>query len=79
MMFKASEQMQRKILAFLRKDDLYFSVFFYVRQRLDMSKTYLLQKIKINAKQKFVDSRMKPKEGQMSLSNDFKNQKIYMS
>ena len=42
--------MQRKILAFLRKDDLYFSVFFYVRQRLDMSKTYLLQKIKINAR-----------------------------
>ena len=79
MMFRASEQMQRKILAFLRKDDLYFSVFFYVRQRLDMSKTYLLQKIKINAKQKFIDSRMKPKEGQMSLSNDFKNQKIYMS
>ena len=60
MMFKASESMQRRILTYLKKDDAYFSVFFYLKQRLNLSKSYLLQKIKVNAKQKFIDSRMKP-------------------
>jgi hypothetical protein len=45
MMQKASESMQRRILVLLKKDELYFSMFYYLKKRLNISKIYLLQKI----------------------------------
>ena len=49
-MYKASESMQRRILTLLKKDELYFSMFFYLKKRLNISKIYLLQKIQSNAR-----------------------------
>jgi hypothetical protein len=77
MMHKATESMQRRILALLRKDDLYFKVFYYLKTRLNLSKTYLIEKITSGARQKFIKSRMK--HSSVPLSSDFKSQKIYMS
>jgi hypothetical protein len=64
-MFKSSESMQRRMLSILKKDDLYFKMFFYLKTRLNLSKIYLLQKIKMNAKQKFIklaDAKLQKKE-----------------
>ena len=74
-MFQAGEKQQTRILELLKKDDRFFNVFFYIKQRLIVSKNYLLMKIKLGAKTKFTSKRMKtqPVEaGKETFSSAFK-------
>jgi len=45
-MINSTEENQRKMLTLLRKNNNFFDVFFYVKERLRISKEYMLNKIK---------------------------------
>jgi hypothetical protein len=79
---QAGEKQQQRILDILKKDDKFFPVFYYIKQRLGVSKSYLLMKIKMGAKAKFISKRMKSKpveQGLETFGSEFKKQNIYMS
>jgi len=69
-------------LDILKKDDKFFPVFFYIKQRLGVSKSYLLMTIKMGAKAKFMSKRMKSKPVERAVETfvtEFKKQNIYTS
>ena len=57
-MTKSSEQQQQKLLDILQYNKNFFQVFYYIKERLRKSKNFLLETIKLGAKNKFLKSRM---------------------
>ena len=80
MIAKPTETQQKVILNILTKNDDFFRVFFYIQNRMHISKNFLIEKIKHSARHKFIDKRMKNyNKDALHLKNDAKIQNVYMS
>lgn len=73
---KSAERDQQRILALLKKNNLFFKIFLYIRIRLEESKKILLTSVKHTALNKFVKTNIKKNDGQDIKITD---QSIYLN
>jgi hypothetical protein len=77
---RATEQNQLRMLTLLKEGDKFFHVFFYLKERLNASKKYLITNVKQGARSKFISDNINDKSTKKEVKpNDFKSQKIYVS
>jgi len=55
LLYKTSDKNQAKMLEILKGENRFFTVFYYIKQRLHYSKNYLIEKIKYGARKKFIN------------------------
>jgi hypothetical protein len=68
------------MLDILQSESRFFTIFYYIKQRLQNSKRFLIEKIKNGARKKFIHTNINdPNKNGSIKPNDFKTQKIYVS
>jgi hypothetical protein len=78
-MSHSTDSNQQRMLEVLKRENLFFPVFLYLKKRLVESKNFTVAKVKEGARKKFIDLHIKTERGKGTVKpNDFKSQKIYL-